>query len=275
MEDKSYKIYCYTNLINNKKYIGRTKQRLNQRAGKNGKKYYGCLYFGNAIKKYGWENFVGEILLDGLTYEEACQKEKDYIKLYKTNLSEYGYNLHTGGEGPSKESVEKMRESHKNKKLSEEHRKHISEGVRQGANNVNYGRKQTEIARKHYSESKSGEKHPNFGKHLSEKTKTKIAKSNSKKIKQFSLDGVFIKEWDNMVIAAEELGLNKKGINNCVRHVRHSSGGFVWIYSDPEEDAKYAENLKMLNTLGIRKMEEIKKQEKMSSTTISEKGVEQ
>ena len=93
---------------------------------KNGKKYYGCLYFGNAIKKYGWENFVGEILLDGLTYEEACQKEKDYIKLYKTNLSEYGYNLHTGGEGPSKESVEKMRESHKNKKLSEEHRKHIS-----------------------------------------------------------------------------------------------------------------------------------------------------
>ena len=69
--------------------------------------------------------------------------------------------------------------------------------------------------------------------------------------------------------------LNKKGINNCVRHVRHSSGGFVWIYSDPEEDAKYAENLKMLNTLGIKKMEEIKKQEKMSSTTISEKGVEQ
>lgn len=78
-EDKSYKIYRYTNLINGKIYIGRTKSSLACRAGHNGKKYYGCKHFGNAIKKYGWENFKGEILCDGLTYQEACNKEQELI----------------------------------------------------------------------------------------------------------------------------------------------------------------------------------------------------
>ena len=138
MEDKSYKIYCYTNLINNKKYIGRTKQRLNQRAGKNGKKYYGCLYFGNAIKKYGWENIKHEILFDGLSREDAFKIEIELIKEYRSNEREFGYNIGTGGEHGSTGTKwsEQSRKNHmaaiwsKPRNHSEERKRNIGKGVK-------------------------------------------------------------------------------------------------------------------------------------------------
>ena len=53
-------VYCYTNKINNKKYIGQTlweKQRYNQH-----KNCYEDSLFHRAIKKYGFDNFNYEIL---------------------------------------------------------------------------------------------------------------------------------------------------------------------------------------------------------------------
>jgi group I intron endonuclease len=94
MKEKIYCLYCHTNKINNKKYIGITKQTTAQRWGK-GTGYKGCPKFEKAIKKYGWNNFEHEVLLSGLTQEEACKLEKEYIKKY--NTIEDGYNILTGG----------------------------------------------------------------------------------------------------------------------------------------------------------------------------------
>lgn len=44
MED-TYSVYMHTNILNDKKYIGITKQRPTNRWGKNGKYYKGCTYF--------------------------------------------------------------------------------------------------------------------------------------------------------------------------------------------------------------------------------------
>ena len=46
-------IYCYTNILNNKKYIGQTRYTIEQRAGVNGKHYGSQYKFGKAINKYG------------------------------------------------------------------------------------------------------------------------------------------------------------------------------------------------------------------------------
>ena len=54
-------IYCYTS-PSGKKYIGKTKTSLKERAKNNAKGYKGCPVFYNAIQKYGWENFEVEIL---------------------------------------------------------------------------------------------------------------------------------------------------------------------------------------------------------------------
>lgn len=275
-EDRTHKIYCYTNLLNGKKYIGRTKQTLTQRAGKDGKKYYGCLHFGYAIKKDDWENFSAEILEDKLTYEEACEKEKEYISKFETFNPKKGYNLQKGGEGPNKESVEKMKKSHEGKHLSEEHKRHISEGLGQRVNNVNYGRKMTPEAVENNRKAKTGSNHPNWGKHRKESTKEKIREKNSRKVKQLSLNGDFIKEWNSGKEAAKVLGINYMGINNCLRHTRHSSGGFIWEYVDKEMDLKYTKNKELLESVGIRTMEKELKRRKQeqSSTTIPETGVE-
>lgn len=98
----SYKVYKHKNKINNKVYIGITGcTNLNER-WKNGlgykpynKKSISHLYY--AILKYGWDSFESTILEQGLTFEEACKKEQQYIKKFNSNHREYGYNKDSGG----------------------------------------------------------------------------------------------------------------------------------------------------------------------------------
>lgn len=91
-----YCVYKHT-APNGKVYVGITSKNPCER-WQNGYGYKNNTHFWNAIVKYGWENFKHEILLDGLTKEEACQKENELIAEYKSNDSNYGYNLSSGGE---------------------------------------------------------------------------------------------------------------------------------------------------------------------------------
>ena len=50
MKDKDYYLYCHTNKINNKKYIGISKQLPIRRWGKHGNGYKGCPKFEKTIK---------------------------------------------------------------------------------------------------------------------------------------------------------------------------------------------------------------------------------
>ena len=52
-------------------------------------------------------------------------------------------------------------------------------------------------------------------------------------VKQYTLDGTFVKEWES--ISAAERGLNvKRSIWDCVNGRQRSSRGFVWCYADQE-----------------------------------------
>ena len=66
----------HRNMINDKKYIGITSRNVDLR-WQNGLGYKNT-HFGNAIKKYGWENFSVETLYFG---EDYNTKEKEYIKV--------------------------------------------------------------------------------------------------------------------------------------------------------------------------------------------------
>lgn len=87
-------VYCYTNKINSKKYIGQTlweKQRYNQ--------HKNCCedsLFHRAVKKYGFDNFDYEILFESDKVEDLNQKEMEYIKVFNT-LAPNGYNIDAGG----------------------------------------------------------------------------------------------------------------------------------------------------------------------------------
>lgn len=92
-------IYCITNIINGKKYIGMTGRTLNERwnshcsAAKNGSPFR----FHSAIRKYGEESFMKEILFDDLSIQECRTIEAATIKEHNTMIC--GYNAKAGGCG--------------------------------------------------------------------------------------------------------------------------------------------------------------------------------
>lgn len=95
-------IYKYTNLINGKCYIGqsihlsiRHNQHKNRFNDKNDSGY-NCS-FHRALRKYGWENFKYEILVndDTLTEEDLNNLEMYYIDYFNSYYE--GYNEDKGG----------------------------------------------------------------------------------------------------------------------------------------------------------------------------------
>lgn len=229
-------IYKTTNRINGKYYIG-----------KDAKNYNGYLGSGivikAAIKKYGKENFIKEILCSCISLEELAQKEMEYItpNILKDPSS---YNLALGGQGGD---LSKFRKKSIKGKTWEERfgierakeLKHQQSLNFSGKNNPMYGKiPNTEQAKKTLEE-RGG--HPNKGKHLSKETKDLIRKkfegktweelfgeenakqrrANSKNkkrsyhIEMMDIEGNLIRPFNTMREAIDKLNLSsKKAYNN-------------------------------------------------------------
>ena len=102
-------IYCYTNLINQKKYIGQSidpKQRYNAHKSsafnENSKEYNSPLHM--AMRKYGYENFSYEILQETNDIELLNSLEVFYIKYYNSQIPN-GYNILEGGKNAPRGEV--------------------------------------------------------------------------------------------------------------------------------------------------------------------------
>lgn len=110
-----YSVYKVINLINGKFYIG-VHQTLNPNDS-----YYGSgKLIKQAIKKYGKENFVKEILYLTENKLEAYEKEKQFTVDFKNRNS---YNLKLGGTGGfTKENAKKGYEAVLNKYGNDWHR---------------------------------------------------------------------------------------------------------------------------------------------------------
>lgn len=91
----TYKVYLLTD-PNGKQYVGKTKGSLEKR-WKGGKGYKEQPDLHNAIFHMGWDNFTKEVLFTGLSYKEACVREKLMIAKYHT-MAPNGYNRQTGGD---------------------------------------------------------------------------------------------------------------------------------------------------------------------------------
>jgi len=130
-----YIVYKHTCVITNNVYIGITSQSW-QRRWNNGQGYKSCNHMHKAIMKYGPDNFIHEILYEGLTKEEAQEKEIELILEYKSNNPEFGYNVSSGGEShngckgmhyQTEESKAKISAAHKGKTIPDSVKKKMSE----------------------------------------------------------------------------------------------------------------------------------------------------
>lgn len=231
-------IYCYTNKINNKVYIGQTIQQLKKRHqnhindSKNEKRKGNYnTHFHASLRKYGIENFSLEIIHFGKTLDELNYFEIFFIKKYKSLNKEMGYNSASGGSNGwscANKTEEEMNE------IYEKQRKRMS-----GENNPNYGKK--------------GEEHPFYGKHHTDECKKRQSELmkgennpmynvkgalhyESKKIKQYDLDGNLIKIWDCLTDVERELKIPCSSISKVANRKSRSAGGFVWRFLDDSFD---------------------------------------
>lgn len=132
----AYTVYCHTNKINRKKYVGITSQSVYAR-WQNGKHYSRHSRFYADILKYGWDNFNHDVLYTGLTRESAEELEKELIFTLGLTDLDKGYNQRDGGRSiPS---------------LSKQARHKLSE-LNKGENNPFYNCKHTENTKRIMSE---------------------------------------------------------------------------------------------------------------------------
>lgn len=192
-------IYKWTNKKNCKKYVGQTihpwKRYLQHKRGERADSQI----IDRAILKYGAKNFDYTVLLTihADTREELRrlldEAEIALIRLeqsyYKTGL---GYNMTLGGmtrgsythTDETKIKLSRLKKGHK---LSEAAKKNIAEGHR--------GLKFTE-------EHKA--------------SLQKAHKADMRRIRQFTVDGVLVAEYDSIKAAERTTGINRGGISACI-----------------------------------------------------------
>ena len=209
-----YTVYMHRNKINGKVYIGITGQKPSVRWN-NGIGYKGT-HFANAINKYGWENFEHIILFSDLSKEDACQKEIELIKLYQSTNDKLGYNTATGGE------------INCGYHLSDETKSKLS-AINKGEKHPQYRKPKSDKTKRKISEARKGIKFSDeHKKKLSEAKKGKAA-HNRKPVKQYDLSMNFIKCFNSFEEAQKELGVCKANICRAIKNNK-TAGGFRWTY---------------------------------------------
>lgn len=250
-------IYCFTNKLNNKKYIGSTvvepniryNQHIYNATHNNTHQYNYPLY--QAIRKYGIENFIFEILEQQDCEEEEIRLiEKNYILKYNTILPE-GYNQTDNTLHPinSQESYIKMSETKrenakrvayvdndnqiiqiwrsiidcaKDLKLNE---KHIASCCR--------GERKTTGEKKFYwLDEEDNLIIPEYKRnnYKGEKGTTQIQSSSRKVNKIDKNTNQILKTYDTLALAARENNCDSSGIAKVCRGIRKTCGGFKWSY---------------------------------------------
>ena len=122
--EKQCGIYCIENVVNKKKYIGQSRniqkrfkdhiKALRQGIHKNH-------HLQSAYDYYGESNF-NFYVLEECNINQLNYLEKQYIKIFNANDTNYGYNLTCGGDSRfefSESTRKKISNIHKGKKLSE------------------------------------------------------------------------------------------------------------------------------------------------------------
>ena len=253
LEEKKFYVYMYTS-PSGKHYVGRTYRTKEKRAGARGTGYRGCTAFWNAIQKYGWENFKYEVLETHISINDIDEREKYWIEYYHSSTNENGYNLVI----PNKNNSFKT--------FTDEMRKRMSESCKgrtpwnKGKTNV-YTQEQLNKMSESGKGKHSGINNPNYLKPMSDEVKKKISdkkkdyyygeKSTNKfAVKQYDLNGNYIKTFKTKTEAAKSVGCGENVICACCNGQQKSAKGFQWCnIGDEDKIGKYNSNLETVGAI--------------------------
>jgi len=269
--EKKYKIYRYTSKTSGKYYIGSTSYPIKYRAGcgTQMRGYRHCRHFWNAIQKYGPDDFICDILHDGLSFEEA--KILECIEINKHNSrSPNGYNIRGG------DDINEVHEE--TKKLQSQQR----QGMNSGEDNPNYRndiRKHTQdIIRLYLEEFKtpveigeiygcspapiksilkennikirnlsqslkgknSGEEHPDYRKDVHDKTSEIIKKYVNDEIPVEQIAEMYNCSWQtiNRILIGNNIEIKSVFTDERIKYIRSKSKHIIELYTEHGKSSK-------------------------------------
>lgn len=214
-------IYKFTNIINNKIYIGQTKNIISRLHShlRHQKNYT----FNEDLIKYGWKSFKFEIL----EFVELCSdinivlnnKEQYYINIHKEQLDfntmfyNVIENIHNPTFSRSKETIQNMSNSKKGCKCSQEHIENNKQSSKKRFKNSNpfqnLDRQSIEYRKK-----------VSIG-----------IRKTVKNILQYDLEGNFITRYETQIDAAKAIGIEKSyNINKCLKGISEQAYNYQWKY---------------------------------------------
>lgn len=219
-------IYQIRNLINDKKYIGSTKNFSNRFSSHKRLLRKNChtnQHLQNAWNKSGEDFFKFEIL-EFVNVDSLLLIEQQYLTKFWSLDVLYNKN-DIADKPPTRTGI----------KLTDEHKRNIGNAQKAIGNKPPgwLGKKRgQDYCQKMSVRFKEMNHLPpsRKGSTISKKHKEAISKASKKEVYQFSLDGVFIKKWDSIMDALQ--GLNKKlkssSISECLSGRNKTAYGFIW-----------------------------------------------
>lgn len=247
LENKKCIIYCITNTINNKKYIGETLYTFNNRYDKKWWKYTNNIYLKKDIEKYGKENFKIFVVMNIWAKEKKdrldCLKfmESYYINYYNT-VYPNGYNIiYINEHGKIKKSELAIKELNikesENKKVRKyriwtEEEKQIQSKIMSGENNPIFGTKRSQetiekirvkaIRRLHSEDTKQKLRKPREKKYPTSKSIYKIDIINNS----------ILKEYGSISEASRDNNIPSSYISSVCLGYQKTACGFKWKYKN-------------------------------------------
>lgn len=237
-------VYKATNKVNGKIYVGITKRTLEKRIQEHIGRSKGdyLFYFQQAIKKYGIESFIFEVIETCYSEEELTSKEVSYIAEYQSFIRENGYNLTYGGDGVSgnPETRKKISESSKGKIITERTRQNMCIAAKKRgvppkawarAAEVNTGKRRPAEIIEQIKQTKRGHA-------VSEETRKIMSQRQKRKaVQRLDLEGNVLDEFESIPDASRVCGLARTTITSSCRYSYIQGGKYRWRYKNEEDRA--------------------------------------
>jgi group I intron endonuclease len=228
--NETYTVYIHTSPTN-KIYVGITCQTNLNRRWQNGQGYRTQRRFYRAIKKYGWENIKHVIVAQGLTKEEAEQKEIELIKKYESTNPQKGYNIENGGNVTGTHSEEtklKISMAQRGEKNHAYGKPSPLRGIKKTPEEIEHNRL-AHIGQTPWCKGikMTDEQKKNMGRYVrTAETIEKMSKSLSRAVKCVETGVVY----PSCKQAGIENGVNRGSISNAALGKVKTAGGLHWKY---------------------------------------------
>jgi group I intron endonuclease len=230
-------VYITTNLINNKKYIGKDSN--------NNPKYIGSgTLLREDIIKYGRENFKKEIIEYCGTNKELTIRESYWIKYYNAvNSDEYynlvdfsaGWNLNKLGKEKYNFIINKLSQSRKGVKPNirdiESRNKKIQESSKGKPKPEGFGNIISKIKKSQNTKFTQEHKNKIAKSKLGKKHSTSFSEKKYKPIIQLDKENNIIQEFKSIEEAVKNnIMFKRSNISCCLTGLSKTAYGFKWIY---------------------------------------------